>query len=159
MLNAFTSFLWLASAAIAGDPPHVAGEQRGFSRVGLRAGLLAERALQVHATPAADLAPPDAAATAAPTVEIVGLMHSGSNLLESMLRDNFPAATYHRGLYADWKHGVLEDSPCVTDAVLAGSVVLSIARDPLEYFERMYGEFYEYWCGRCRGCNSKMILI
>lgn len=80
-------------------------------------------------------------------VALFGAMHSGSNLLEDMIRANFPVRVL-RGAHTGWKH-TPPDAACTSHARvnLKKTLVVSIARDPVVYFERMHYDSYELMCG------------
>jgi hypothetical protein len=76
-------------------------------------------------------------------VDVLGLMHSGTNLLERLIQDNLHVIT-RGGLYTGWKHNI-PDKTCLDDQpILPTTLVLSIARDPLAQLEHLYTETYEY---------------
>ena len=82
-------------------------------------------------------------------IALFGTMHSGSNLLENMYLTNFRARV-HMGAHTGWKH-TPPDEACAGHALmdLNTTLVVSIARDPLSYFERLFYDSYElmygYW--------------
>jgi hypothetical protein len=78
-------------------------------------------------------------------IDIIGQMHSGTNLLEDLLKANFHV-NIKKGLYAGWKHNV-PDGSCLDHAPISPeTLVISMARDASTQLERMYGESYEYKC-------------
>jgi hypothetical protein len=80
-------------------------------------------------------------------IDIVSLMHSGSTLLRAILRANFVNVSIEEGLYSGWKHNAVQPACLNTSSGFMNfTVVLSLSRDPLVYFERMLGESYEYKC-------------
>jgi hypothetical protein len=134
----------------------VTGAQRGRMLAALLlvlaalAGPAAARRPEPAYRPEIVRRPTAAAEPAIQTVDVIGLMHSGTNLVYALLQANFyvPLRT---GLYADWKHNI-PDETCLDEApVSPTTLVISLVRDPAVQLERMYGESYEYKCGRTAG--------